>query len=72
MAPQVQLLPGAVSEIFASVTDTGVLTLADRYGLMAAALDESLDREERYAVDRLLRSIHKGRIRTVNCLSTIL
>ena len=28
----VQLLPGAISEMLASVTDTGCLTLADRYG----------------------------------------
>ena len=41
-----QLLPGAISEIIASVSDTGVLTLADRYGLMAATLDESLNDEE--------------------------
>ena len=43
MIPQVQLIPGAISAILASVTDTGTLTLSDRYGLLAATLDENLD-----------------------------
>ncbi len=70
MLPQIQLLPGAISEILASVTETGILTLADRYGLMAAALDESLDEEERGCVNRLLRSVLKGRVTVVADLST--
>ncbi len=69
MLPQIQLIPGAISEILASVTETGILTLADRYGLMAAALDESLDEEERGCVNRLLRSVLKGRVRVVADLS---
>ena len=51
----VQLIPGAISEILASVTDTGSLTLADRYGLMAAVLDDSLDEQDRHSLNRLLR-----------------
>ncbi|MBD1945622.1 hypothetical protein H6F50_25270 [Coleofasciculus sp. FACHB-712] len=69
MLPQIQLLPGAISEILASVSETGILTLADRYGLMAAALDESLDEEERGCVNRLLRSVLKGRVIVVADLS---
>lgn len=65
MLTQIQLLPGAVSEIFASATETGILTLGDRYGLMAAALDESLDDKERRVVNRILHSVQQGRI-TVN------
>ena len=65
----VQLIPGAISEMLASVTDTGSLTLADRYGLMAAVLAESLDDEDRYSVNRLLRSVLKGRVKIVNELS---
>jgi hypothetical protein len=65
----VQLLPGAIYEILASATDTGVLTVADRYGLMAATLDESLDEEERGCVNRLLRAALKGRVKLVNELS---
>ncbi len=63
MIPCVQLLPGATAEILASVADTGVLTLGDRYGLMAATLDESLDEEERRSVDRLIRRIVRGRVK---------
>ncbi|MEG4083483.1 hypothetical protein [Microcoleus sp. POL10_C6] len=67
----VQLLPGAISEMLASVTDTGCLTLADRYGLMAAVLDDSLDDEHRHSINRLLRSVIKGRVKIVNELSAI-
>ena len=67
----VQLIPGAISAMLASVTDTGSLTLADRYGLMAAVLAESLDDEDRYSVNRLLRSVLKGRVKIVNELSAI-
>ncbi|MCW6036301.1 hypothetical protein K4A83_08450 [Spirulina subsalsa FACHB-351] len=57
-----QLLPGAISEILASVAETGRLTQGDRYGLLAATLDESLGEEERRAVNRLLRSVQRGRV----------
>ncbi|PSB38463.1 hypothetical protein C7B67_29545 [filamentous cyanobacterium Phorm 6] len=67
----VQLIPGAISEILASVTDTGSLTLADRYGLMAAVLDDSLDEQDRHSLNRLLRSVIKGRVKIVNELSAI-
>ncbi|HBK98042.1 MAG TPA: hypothetical protein DD001_12355 [Microcoleaceae bacterium UBA10368] len=67
----VQLIPGAISEILASVTDTGTLTLADRYGLMAAILDESLEDEDRNSLNRLLRSVIKGRVKIVNELSAV-
>jgi hypothetical protein len=67
----VQLIPGAISEMLASVTETGCLTLADRYGLMAAVLDDSLDDECRHSINRLLRSVIKGRVKIVNELSAI-
>ncbi|MBE9117542.1 hypothetical protein IQ249_16715 [Lusitaniella coriacea LEGE 07157] len=62
MYPQLQLLPGAISEILASVNETGTLTLNDRYGLMAAILDENIEEEEARAITRLLRSIKRGRL----------
>ncbi|MGK7926285.1 MAG: hypothetical protein AB4290_13755 [Spirulina sp.] len=62
MFNHVELLPGAISEIVASVADTGVLTLGDRYGLMAATLKEDLDEDERLTVDRILRSVKRGKI----------
>lgn len=68
MFPQVQLLPGAISAILASVTDTGTLTLADRYGLLAATLDDSLDECDRRSANRLLRSVVRGRVRITDDL----
>ena len=66
------LLPSAVSELFAQVTASGRLTIADRYGLMAAVLDESLDDEARYSIDRLLRAVCRGRVQIVNELSAVI
>lgn len=60
--PQVKLLPGAINEIMASVADKCPLTPEYRYGLMAAILDDSLSEEERCSVDRLLRSVVRGRV----------
>ncbi|MGD1806747.1 hypothetical protein ACP6PL_15075 [Dapis sp. BLCC M126] len=60
--PQVTLLPGAINEIMASVADKCPLTQSDRYGLMAAVLDNSLTEEERCSIDRLLRSVVKGKV----------
>ncbi|MEZ2227327.1 MAG: hypothetical protein ACBR50_13770 [Microcoleus sp.] len=68
----IQLIPGAISEILASVSDTGTLTIADRYGLMAAVLDECLEEEDRNSLNRLLRSVIKGRVKIVNELSAII
>lgn len=68
----VQLIPGAISEILASVSDTGTLTIADRYGLMAAILDEALEDEDRNSLNRLLRSVLRGRVKVVNELSAML
>ncbi len=59
---KMQLIPGAIAEILASTADTGVLTLSDRYGLMAAILDETLEEQERRAIDRVLRAVARGRL----------
>ena len=69
---QVQLLPNAISELFAQVSHSGCITLADRYGLMAAILDESLEEEQRSAIDRLIRALCKGRITVVDEISAIM
>lgn len=71
MVPKVQLLQSALSDLFAQVNTTGQLTLADRYGLMAAILDESLSEEERRCIDRLLRAVFRGRIKIVDYLSSL-
>lgn len=62
MMPIVDLLPGAVLEILASVANSHNLTKADQYGLMAAVMDESLPEEDRRCLDRLLRSLVRGKI----------
>lgn len=67
----VRLLPGAISDLFAHASNSGILTLADRYGLMAAILEDSISEEERAAIDRLLRALLRGRMRVVNELSSL-
>ncbi|MBP0000950.1 MAG: hypothetical protein J7641_18455 [Cyanobacteria bacterium SID2] len=69
MTPQVQLLPGAIPAILASASERGFLTIADRYGLMAATLDDTLDETDRRCVDRLLRAVVRGRIQVGEQLS---
>lgn len=65
------LLPGAISEIIAAVADTHTLTKADRYGLMAAILDDSLPEEDRRCIDRLLRSLRRGYVEVVDDISVL-
>ncbi|NJN73145.1 MAG: hypothetical protein HC799_10260 [Limnothrix sp. RL_2_0] len=60
------LLPGAVAEMLASVSQNKTLTLGDHYGLLAAALDETLPKEERLAVNRILRSVLRGKVHVTN------
>ncbi|MEG4109132.1 hypothetical protein [Microcoleus sp. S13_C5] len=67
----VNLLPGAINELIATVTDTQRVTKADRYGMMAAILDESISEEERGSLDRLIRSLVKGRIQVSDELSIV-
>ncbi|MBP0016435.1 MAG: hypothetical protein J7647_02625 [Cyanobacteria bacterium SBLK] len=62
MFNSIVLFPNTISEIFATATETGILTLNARYGLMAAILNENLEEEERRVVNRLLRAIKRGRI----------
>jgi hypothetical protein len=57
-----QLIPGAISAILADVAETRTLTLSDRFGLMAAVMDEHLTEDERRAVNRLLRAVQRGRV----------
>ena len=70
--PQVNLLPGAISEILATVTDTHYITKADRYGLLAALLDESISSEDLSTIDRLLYSLRRGRIQMTTELSVVM
>ena len=72
MEPPVMLLPFGLSEMLAQVTETGCITVADRYGLMAAVLDESLGEEYRSCIDRVLHALHRGRLKMVDELSTVM
>lgn len=71
MLTPVRLIPGALSDLFAQVTISGKMTLADRYGLLAALLEDSISEDERGAIDRLLRALCRGRIKVVNEISAI-
>lgn len=62
MGSPVCLLPSALSDIAADASRSGTLTLSDRYGLMAALLQESLGDEERQQIDRLLHALRRGRL----------
>ena len=68
---QIQLLPCGLSDLFLQVVKTRRMTKADRYGLMAALLSESLSPDEQDAIDRMLRSVRKGRILLVDEISAI-
>lgn len=71
MQPPVCLLPTALSDLFAQVTSSGFITLADRYGLMAALLQDSLLEDEQRCIDRLLRAVCKGRLKVVEQISAV-
>jgi len=65
------ILPSALSEIFAAAAVSGSLTVADRYGLLAALLKETLTPEEGAAIDRLLHGVRRGRVTLVENLSSV-
>lgn len=65
------LLPGALSDLFAQVSSSGCMTKADRYGLMAALLEEELGSEEKTVIDRLLRAVYRGWLKIADELSVV-
>lgn len=71
MSVQLRLLPGAISDLFAESSHSHQITLADRYGLLAALLEESITDEERASIDRMLYSLHRRRIRVVSEISAM-
>lgn len=62
MLNNIQLLPGAIAAILVDTAETGQLTCSDRYGLLAAVLDDNLSDDERRAVNRILRAVQRGRV----------
>lgn len=71
MLAQVRLLPGAISDLFVQVSISGQITLADRYGLMAALLEEEITEEERASIDRLFHALCRGRMKIVDEISAL-
>ncbi len=71
MLDQLRLIPGAISDLFAQVSTSGHITLADRYGLMAAMLEEGITEEERASIDRILRAFCRGRMKLVSEISAL-
>jgi len=71
MVPQVRLIPGAVSDLFAQTSVTGKVTVADRYGLMAAMLEDEISEDERRSIDRIFYAINRGRVKVVDELSCV-
>lgn len=71
MSVQIRLLPGAISDLFAQATSSSQITLADRYGLLAALLEDSITEEERASIDRLLYSLYRGRMKVVSEISAL-
>jgi hypothetical protein len=63
MIPQVELIPGSIYSILADSRDKGYISQGDRYGLMAAFVNDNLSEQEMKAIDRLLRAIIKGKIK---------
>ncbi|MEB3355692.1 MAG: hypothetical protein VKK04_03035 [Synechococcales bacterium] len=71
MLIDVSLLPSAIADMTAHVVHTNQITLADRYGLMAAILNGNLSQDEREAIDRILWSVRRGRVKVVDELSAL-
>lgn len=66
MESPLRLLPGSIADILAEASESKCLTEADRYGLMAAVFDESLNEDERRAINRILHSVARGRIKVLD------
>ncbi|HBL59346.1 MAG TPA: hypothetical protein DDZ80_12765 [Cyanobacteria bacterium UBA8803] len=71
MKVQLRLIPGAIADLFAQVSHSGQITLADRYGLLAALLEDTLTEDERASIDRMLYALHRGRMRIVDEISAL-
>ncbi|MBD0347260.1 MAG: hypothetical protein ICV63_21045 [Coleofasciculus sp. Co-bin14] len=71
MQNQVRLLPDAIPDLFAQVSSSRKITLADRYGLMAAVFEDRLTEEERASIDRLLYASCRGWVKVVSEISAL-
>lgn len=72
MLSQICPIQCALAELFAQASNSGRITLADRYGLLAALLQDSLNEEEMSAIDRLLYGVRRGWVKIADEISTVL
>jgi nucleoside-triphosphatase THEP1 len=71
MEAPICLIESALGELFAEIKETGRITRADRYGLLAAVFDENLTEEELRSLSRIYRAIVRKQIEIVDEISTI-
>ncbi len=69
--PAINLLPTALSEMFMQVTATKKISQADRYGMMAALTDGSVNDDDRRSIDRILYAVRRGQVHVVDELSSL-
>lgn len=66
MLSKIEFLSDTICDILGYVGSTGALKRSDHYELMVASLDDSLDEQEKKAVNRLLRFVRTGRLPVVD------
>ncbi|HBW57766.1 MAG TPA: hypothetical protein DEF27_08165 [Oscillatoriales bacterium UBA8482] len=71
MEAPICLIESGLSELFAKIHETGQVTLADRYGLLAAIFDDNLTEEELRSLSRIYRAIARKQIEVVDEISTV-
>jgi hypothetical protein len=57
--------------MFVQVTATGKISQADRYGMMAALTDSSVNEDDRRSIDRILYALRRGQVHVVDELSIL-
>ena len=66
------LLPCGLSDLYLEVSNSMKVTLADRYGLMAAVCNPTATEEELRVINRLCWLLGKGKLQLVNELSALM
>jgi len=66
------LLPCGLSDLYLAVSNSMKITLADRYGLMAAVCNPTATEEELRVINRLCWLLGKGKLQVVNEISALI
>ena len=64
--------PHVLSDLFAQISHSGKISLAERYKFMHAILSQTLNEEERLSIERLLYSFRRGRLKGVEEKAAVL